>query len=302
MDSRILKEKIVKIGLLACAVSSIAIVLIILSEILANGIPQLIDWMTNGFGMKWVPHIGDEGVYGIIPYMYWTLYIGIAAMLIATAIGLPCAIYLSEFASSKIRNLIKPSLEMLSGFPSIILGLIGATIVLVTLQRYITWAPKVQAIAAFIVLGIMAIPTISTVSEDAIKVVPNELREAAYGLGATKWQTTRKVLLPYAKSGILASIILALGAAIGEVMAIYFILGVKQPGPDITLSPFTDPSVLTSLLLTAAESDFGLDGEFGHAVFGIAFVLFVICAILNIVTRIIVSGSKSGEKTVTARR
>ncbi|MCW4025005.1 MAG: phosphate ABC transporter permease subunit PstC [Candidatus Bathyarchaeota archaeon] len=281
--------------LFACAASSILIVFSILGIILSIGYSQLIDWFANGFGMVWFPDYGNAGEYGIIPYIFSTVYVGVGAIAFAAIIGIPCAIYLSEFAGSKFRNLVKPSLEMLTGFPSIIIGYIGFALLVPLLTRY-SGQPFVSTLAGWILLGIMALPIITTVSEDAIRRVPNDLREASLGVGATKWQTTIKVLLPSAKPGILASVLLGLGEAIGEVMAISMIMPVVY-GPTITLNPFTKTCVLTPLILQITDNEIGTTGNnFWYAIGGVAFILFVMCALLNIAIRFLTKKGTAREQ------
>lgn len=289
-----LKEKLIKYGLLTAAVSSIVIVFAIIITIFYMGHSALFDWLAHGFGMKWFPAPNDspDGLYGILPFMWGSIYVGIGAIAIGSAVGIPCAIYLSEFADEKFRNFVKPCLEMLNGFPSIILGLIGYTLIVTLLIRY-TGQYTVGMLAGWIILAIMAIPTIVSVSEDSIKRVPHELREASLGIGATKWQTTLHVLLPSAKSGIVAAVLLALGEAIGEVMAISYVMGMPAVA-DISLSPFAKSGVLPSILLTATENNYGTDGPWWHSLFGAAIVLFVICALLNLAVRAVMR--KSGNK------
>jgi phosphate transport system permease protein len=299
VNNKVLKEKIIKYLLLAGAFTSIGLVFLIIAEMIAIGYPQVIDWFTNGFGMKWIALAEEAGEYGIVPFIFSTLYVGAGAIAIATAVGLPTAIYLAEFANSKLRNIIKPSLEMLTGFPSIVIGLIGATLVVGFLTRY-TGESAVGVAAGWIVLAIMAVPTIASVSEDAIRAVSPELKEASLGLGATQWQTTLKVLLPSAKSGIVAAIILALGGAIGEVMAVYYVMGLVMP-PPITLNPFVNSSVLTSLLIKVTDNEYGESGAWWRAIFAAAFMLFLICAILNLLVRRILSKSKQKNKTMAYR-
>jgi phosphate transport system permease protein len=294
LDTKVLKEKLIKNFLLVGAVSSIGIVFFIMAIIVYVGYPQIFDWLTHGFGMKWLTDYGDAGEYGITPFIFSTVYVGVGAIALATAIGIPCGIYLAEFANSKIRNIIKPSLEMLTGFPSVIIGLIGFTLVVGLLVRY-TGQTSVSVVAGWIVLAIMALPTIATITEDAVRRVPNELREASLGIGATKWQTTVRVLIPSAKQGIIASILLGLGEAIGEVMAVYYVMLLTLPGPPITLDPFVNSSVMTSLLLKVTSNEYGTDSRWWHAIFGVAFVLFVICAVLNIMVRKI-TANKNDEK------
>ena len=190
-----------KIILFLCAASSIVIVLFIFGYMLQQGGMTFVGWILNG--------IWNHSVAGApFPYIFNTVYCSLAGALIGFAIGLPCAIYLSEFSNFKLRNFVKPALEVLMGFPSVVMGLL---ILVLFMQNY-THKPSFRSgnmhFAAFIVLGIMALPIIVSVSEDSLRAVPQEQREASFGLGATRWQTATKVIIPGAFSGISVAFLL----------------------------------------------------------------------------------------------
>jgi phosphate ABC transporter permease protein PstC len=287
-----LKEKIIEKIFLTCAVSSIAIIFLIFIAVTYMGSPVISSWIQNGFGLEW-------GVdYGILRYVLSTLYVGAGATVAASLIGIPCAIFLSEFSDKKIRNLVKPSLEILTGFPSVVMGIIGLILIVGMLsQAFGMVEPAYGILAAWILLGIMSLPHVASISEDSMRAVPQDLREASLALGATQWQTTRKVVVPYAKSGILAAIILGMGNAIGETMAVMFIIGKStQPPLDLfaLLKP-TDviPSLIASTNIRGSEGDVNLSG-----VFAAGFVLFVIIFGFNMLIRRAMKGSlvKTGGK------
>ena len=286
MKTRNIRERLIEKILLFCAVSSIGIVLFMVFSVAVEGFPAVIGWLANGFGMTWMP---TEGQFGIVPYIFSTLYVGAGAMILSAAIGIPCAIYLAEFADPRLRNMIKPSLEMLTGLPSVVLGLFGFILIVTMIARYTGGGTGV--LAAWIILAIMSLPHIASISEDAIRAVPADLREASLALGATKWQTTAKVLLPVAKSGILAALLLALGNAVGETMAVIMVIGSRLT-PPISFDPIQSSNVMTSMIAGEyAEVTWG--GTHWQALFGVGFILFVMVGILNILTRRIVSGKSS---------
>jgi len=290
MNTKLLKESVIKAVFFAAALSSIIIVFYIIGEVAYVGWPQVSSWVTNGFGMKWQPSaIEGQGVYGIIPYMFSTTYAGVGAILIGALIGLPCAIYLAEFSNEKLRNIVKPALEMLTGFPSVVIGLVGFTLLCATLYKYLG-PPGTTMLAAWLVLGIMSLPTIASISEDALRAVPQDQREAALGLGATKWQTTTRVLLPGAKSGIAAALLLALGSAMGETMAVIMVVGAIQ-NPPITLNPYVNSGVFTGIINAGANPD-NPTLQYKQAIYAAGLILFVIVAMLNLVTRRVLSGTK----------
>ncbi len=235
------------------------------------------EWLENGFGMIW-RQTTDQ--FGIIHLIFSTVYVGIGSMVIAAAVGIPAAIYLAEFAESKIRNIIKPSMEMLVGVPSIALGFFGFLVIVEFLAR--TMNSGVSVLAAWIVLAIMSLPHIATLSEDAIRAVPDSYRQSALALGATRWQAMRHVVLPSAKSGILAALILALGNAIGETMAVYMVIGGRM-NPAITLDPTISSNVITRII-AVQYSDAEVGSQHWQALFALGIVLFIITMTLNIIT------------------
>lgn len=285
-----LKEKIIEKIFLILAISSIGIVFLIVVAVLYMGSPVLANWFLNGFGMEW----GID--FGIIRYIFSTLYVGIGATVTASIIGIPCAIYLAEFADIKLRNIIKPSLEILTGFPSVVMGIVGLILICGTIQQALDLSrPGYGVLAAWILLGIMSLPHVASISEDSMRAVPQDLRAASLALGATNWQTTLKVVIPYAKSGIIAAVLLGMGNAIGETMAVMFVIG-KFTQPPIDLFALTTPTdVIPSLIagrnIKGAEGAIDLTGPFAAA-----FVLIVIILIVNLGIRRVVKGKPKGEK------
>lgn len=288
MILRNVKENAIKILLLICATSSIGIVFFFVATMVYEGFPIIAQWFLYGFGMVW-DRSSDR--FGIIPYIFSTIYVGVGATLLAAALGIPTAIYLAEFANTRLRNLIKPSLEMLTGLPSVVVGLFGFVLIVTFATRYL--GSGLGVLSAWLVLAIMSLPHIASISEDSIRAVPHSYREAALALGATKWQTTLRVLLPSAKSGIAASVILALGAAVGETMAVFMVIGGRMT-PAITLDPRVTSNVLT-VIPALDYGDMGHSGPLWQAIFAVSFVLFVIVAALNLVTAKIVKGGKKAE-------
>ena len=275
-NAKMLKESLIKAALFLCAISSIGIVFFIVGYMVYLGYPEIIQWFGHGFA-------------GMTPLMYNTLYVGIGGTLLGAVIGIPCAIYLAEFADMRIRNMIKPTLEVLNGFPSVVLGMVGYSLVCFTIQRYTGGAAGsfYCILAAWIVLGIMSLPLVASVSEDSLRAVPQDQREASLGLGATKWHTTLRVLIPGGMSGILTALILALGNAIGETMAVLAVIGVFSP-PPITLNPLVPSNVITAMIANGYEEVSWGSQSFDY-LFAAGFILFMMTMLLNIATRTIVS-------------
>jgi len=286
MNSKVLKEKFIKTILFLCALSSIGIVFFIVVYMIDLGYPVIINWFAYGF---------ESGVFNIVPYMFDSLYLALGGTLLGVAIGLPCAIYLAEFADMRLRNMVKPTLEVLNGFPSVIIGVLGFTLLCTQLHRF-GLSGQLCLLVGWVVLGVMSLPLIASVSEDSIRAVPHDLREASLGLGATKWQTTTEVLLPTAVSGILTSILLAFGNAIGETMAILAVIGLATP-PPITLNPLSQWNSITALIAYGYQET--SVGSLRYlTLFAAGFILFVMTALTNLAIGAILARR---NKTTSAR-
>jgi phosphate transport system permease protein len=239
--------------------------------------------------MVWQPSVGT---YGAIPLIFLTFYAGIGCTIVAALIGIPCAIYLSEFADRKIRNIIKPSLEIMAGFPSVIIGLAGIYIVVTTIGLISGPGTGEGILAVWIVVGIMSLPTVASISEDAIRSVPQDLREASLGIGATKWQTVVKVVIPVAIPGILAAVILGMGNAVGETMAAWILIGgVNSPSLSTDLVHSTN---LIPPIIAAGATGEGIVSP--KALYALGFLLFAIIAAMNLVIRRILKRGPTGVR------
>jgi phosphate transport system permease protein len=275
-----------------CAASSIGIVLFIVSTLILEGYPAIMNWFLHGFGMNWIPPFPgsteQQQEFGIVPYIFSTLYVGAGSIVIATALGIPCAIYLAEFAMPQVRNVIKTSLEVLTGLPSVVIGLFGFVFIVGITHEY--FGAGISVLAAWIVLAIMSLPHIASISDDAMRAVPNSYKEASLAMGATRWQTTVHVVMPAAKSGILTSLILALGNAIGETMAVLMVIG-RVNTPPITLDPRVSSNVMTALIANNYGDMTPLYSPAGwQALVGVGFILFLMVGIMNIATKRILKG------------
>jgi phosphate transport system permease protein len=277
---RQIREAIIERGLFLAAASSIIIVMLITLFMFAEGIRALnLDFL---FGMEWHP-AGEK--FGILPIIVSTFIVGLGALGIAIAIGIPCAIFLSEYAHDPLKSIIKSSVEMLVGIPSIVLGFFGL-IVIVPLIRNNLGGLGESILAGWIILSVMTLPHIISISEDALRAVPNSFREGSIALGATTWQTTKDLIVPNAKSGILASIVLGIGTAIGETMAVLMVIG--NPNiPWIPQSVLEPVRVLTSTIVI--EISYAVWGSMHqYSLFAIGIVLFAVVGILNIISRLII--------------
>jgi phosphate transport system permease protein len=235
-------------------------------------------------GTKWQPQIQE---FGILPLVNSTLMTTTIAMLVAIPLGIGVAIYLSEYASSRVRNTLKPILEVLAGIPTIVYGYFALTF-MTPLLRIIFGREIVQiynTASAGLVMGILILPLISSMTEDALHAVPNALREAAYGLGATRLETAIKVVVPAAISGISAAVIVGISRAIGETMIVAVAAGA---GPNFTFNPFEGAETMTGHIVRISGGDISYDSIDYNSIFAIGLILFLITLVLNIISQQIV--------------
>lgn len=278
------REKIIEKVLMISAAVSVAAVALITIFIFSSGLPVLREYglMNFIFGTEWSP---TSGTYGILPLIAGTLGVTIGALIIGIPTGIGCAVFMAEMVGSKAAKVFKSAIELLAGIPSVVYGFFGLAIIVPAIRELLL--PPLQKInpeittsgfsvlAGAIILAVMILPTIVSLSENAIRAVPKEYREASLALGADKRETITKVLLPAAKSGIFSSIILAMGRAIGETMAVLLITGnvTKIPG-----GPLDPAATLTGTI--AMEMSYATP-EHQSALFAIGIILFVIIVILN---------------------
>ncbi len=230
---------------------------------------------------RWQPQLGN---FGVLPLLSATLMTSAIAMVVATPLGLGAAIYLSEYATPRARAMLKPVLELLAGVPTVVYGYFALTF-MTPLLRSLFGVEVVEiynTASAGIVVGIMIIPTIASISEDAIRAVPLALREASYGLGATRFETVMRVIVPAALSGIIASFILGISRAIGETMIVSLAAGA---GPNFTLNPFAGAETMTGHIVRISSGDISYNSIDYNSLFAIGLVLFVMTLVLNMISR-----------------
>lgn len=278
-------ELLIHAALLLCAVISIlttvGIVLVLVYEA-AQFFREvsIVEFLT---GTKWSPKIGHE--FGILPLLCGTMLVTVGAGIVALPIGLLCAIYLSEYATSAVREVVKPVLEVLAGIPSVVFGYLAV----VTISPMIRWlfpsAGVFNAASAIIVVGLMILPMVVSLSEDVLRGVPRSLREGAYALGATKLDVTLKVVVPAAISGIVASFLLALSRAIGETMAVTLAAGQT---PNMTLNPLEGIQTMTAYIVQVSQGDTPAGTIEYRTIFAVGLALFVTTMFLNVLAQWIV--------------
>ena len=233
---------------------------------------------------RWQPQILD---FGIWPLVSATLMTSAIAMVVALPLGLAVALYLSEYASERSRSVLKPTLEVLAGIPTVVYGYFALTFVTPLLRSL--WGRDVVEIyntaSAGVVIGILILPLVSSISEDALSAVPHALREAAYAMGATRWEVALQVVVPAALSGIAAAAILAMSRAVGETMIVAIAAGA---GPNFTFNPFKAAETMTGHIVRISGGDLAYDSVDYNSLFAIGLMLFLITFALNILGRRIV--------------
>jgi len=248
------------------------------------------------FGLKWSPQtairpdqVGSSGAFGAVPLFAGTMLISAIAMCIATPIGLFAAVFLAEYASPRARALIKPALEILAGIPTVVYGFFAALMVAPWLRGAGESAgfevSSESALAAGLVMGVMIIPLISSLSDDVITAVPGNLREGSLGLGATKSETIRQVIIPAALPGIMGGLLLAASRAIGETMIVVMAAGLSA---NLTANPFQAVTTVTVQIVTLLTGDQEFDSPKTLAAFALGLMLFATTLVLNVVALAIV--------------
>lgn len=229
-------------------------------------------------GTEWYPTSAPAPIFGLIPLLLGTLLVSFGAIALSLPFGLAVAVYLAEIAPMKIRNLLKPVIELLAGIPSVVYGFFGLVVIVPLIQQGLDLPVGETALAGSIVLAIMALPTIITVAEDAMRSTPRPMKEASLALGATSWQTIYKVVIPYSVSGITSAVVLGIGRAIGETMAVLMVTGNAAVIPTSFLEPVrTIPATIAAEL---GEAPAG--GAHYEALFLLGTVLFLITLVLSI--------------------
>nr|WP_106779890.1 phosphate ABC transporter permease subunit PstC [Lysinibacillus timonensis] len=236
------------------------------------------------FGTEWFPFAGNDPTFGVLPLILGTLKVTVIAILVAVPVGLAAAIYLSEYASDKARRIIKPILEVLAGVPTIVYGFFALSFVTPILQQLIPSLKIFNALSPGIVVGIMIIPMIASLSEDAMSSVPNSIREGALALGATKFEVAIKVVLPAALSGIISSIVLAISRALGETMIVSLAGGAT---PTFDLNVTGSIQTMTAYIVQVSSGDAGYGTTIYYSIYAVGFTLFIFTLIMNLLAHYI---------------
>ncbi|KEK19521.1 phosphate ABC transporter permease [Bacillus manliponensis] len=232
---------------------------------------------------EWLPFF-ETPKFGVLPLIYGTILVTVIAMLVAVPIGLGCAIFLSEYASNGVRKVLKPLLELLAGIPTIVYGFFALTVVTPLLQKIIPNLQFFNAVSPGIVMGIMIVPTIASLSEDAMRAVPNRLREASYAIGATRFETMRKIVLPTALTGIASAIVLGASRAIGETMIVVIAGGAT---PNLSAHPTESIQTLTAYIVQVSLGDAPYGTTTYYSMYAVGATLFIFTLVMNIIAQYI---------------
>ena len=274
------REKSVEIVLFLCAASSVAITLAIVGVLVyeSYGFFQQVSLATFLTDTMWTP-LFSEPRYGILPLLNGTLLSTLVALCVAGPLGLTAAVYLSEFADPRVREVVKPMLELLSGVPTVVYGFFALLFVTPLLQTFIPGLPGFNVLSAGIVMGIMIIPYIASLSEDAMRAVPQGLRDGSLALGATRLETAFRVVLPSAISGVAAAFVLGISRAVGETMVVAIAAGQQ---PNLTLDPREPAATITAYIVQVALGDLP-HGSIGYqTIFAAGLTLLLITLIFNV--------------------
>ncbi|MCD6118470.1 phosphate ABC transporter permease subunit PstC [bacterium] len=251
-------ERVIQWGLLISATVTIIAVLLIFVFLGKEGLPALLKVpLSNLLGDRWIPVSFENPRYGVLPLIAGSILVTFLATVIAVPFGVGGATYLSEFAGRAEREILKPFIEVLAGIPSVVLGFFGLVVIGPALKSLFGLTSSLTALTGAILLAFMALPTILSIAEDALRAVPRSFKEASLALGATSWQTTWKVTLPAASPGVIAAVLLGIGRVIGETMAVMMVTGNAAV---LTASPFDSVRTITATIAAEmGEVPFGSD-------------------------------------------
>ena len=279
LKRQMLKEKAIESLLMLCGAASIITTLGILYVLIKDSIGffsevSLWDFLTD---TQWTPLFENQH-FGILPLLTGTFLITFIAMLIALPLGMTIAIYLSEYADKRVKKIVKPFLEILASIPTVVYGYFALVFVTPALQSFIPGLAGFNSLSPGIVMGIMILPMVASLSEDALNAVPDSLREGAYALGASQMQTAFRVVLPAASSGVSVSVILAISRAIGETMIVAIAAGQQ---PRLTLNPLVPIETITAYIVQVSKGDVPQDSLGYKTIFAAGLTLFVLTFLLN---------------------
>jgi len=291
------REKPITLLIRISGYSSILFVTLILLFLVREGLPTIGETPASSlFGSRWYP---IENLYGIWPLLGGSLIVTIGAMLIALPFGIGTAVFISEVAPAWVNNILKPLIEVLAGLPSVVLGFIGIQLLAPWLRRLLDLPTGLTALAGSVLLALIAIPTIVSIAEDALNTVPASYRHAALALGATRWQTVWGVTLPAARSGVLTALMLGVGRAIGETMAVMMVTG-NAPVLPRGLNALFLPARTMTATIASEMGEVANGSQHYHVLFFIGIVLFLLSLGVNVLaSSVSLRGRKRSERVLS---
>jgi phosphate transport system permease protein len=284
---RRLRERAIRSVLFACGAVSIlttaGIVIVLVYE--SIGFFQQVSAWEFLTGTRWTPLFQPQR-FGVLPLLAGSFLVAVGSSIIALPVGLASAVYLAEYAPDRARRMLKPALEILAGIPTVVYGYFALTFITPIIREFFPRTGVFNAASASIVVGVMIIPMVASLSEDAIRSVPRSLRAASLGLGATKFETVTRVVIPAALSGVLASFILAVSRAIGETMAVTLAAGAT---PKLTLNPLESIQTMTAYIVQVSLGDTPVGSIEYKTIFAVGLLLFLITLAMNILSRFVIA-------------
>ena len=275
--------------------SSILFILLIFIFLVSEGLPALGEVSFQElFSSRWYP---IEGFFGILPLIGGSLIVTIASIVIALPLGVCTAVFIAEIAPPAVKELLKPLVEILAGIPSVVLGFIGILVLSPFLRRFLNLPTGLTALSGAILLALISIPTIVSIAEDALYAVPNPYREAAYALGASRWETIWGITLPAARSGVMTAVMLGIGRSLGETMAVMMVTG-NAPVIPKSITAFFSPVRTMTATIASEMGEVATGSIHYHVLFFIGIVLFILSLIVNVSASASSARGKSGKEQV----
>jgi phosphate transport system permease protein len=282
--SRDWSERPIEVLIRICGLSAIVFVVLIFAFLLREGVPAFFEISPTAlFGRLWYPTFN---LFGMLPLILGSLLVTIGAVVISLPLGVATAVFIRELAPGWARDVLKPLIEVLAGIPSVVLGFLGMIVVAPLVRQYLGAPTGLTAFSGSLMLAYMALPTIISIAEDAIDSVPKEARDASFALGATHWQTIWHVVLPNAQSGIIIAIMLGIGRAIGETMAVMMITGNAARLP-LSMDAFFRPVRTMTATIAAEMGEVAQGSTHYHVLFTVGIVLFLITFLVNAVASMV---------------
>ncbi len=276
-------ERIIEFIIRLFAALSILVTVAIVVTLIMESVPffrevSIVEFLTT---TVWSPN-SQPGQFGVIPLLIGTFMIVIISAIFALPMGLGAAVYMSEYATPKIRSWVKPILELLAGIPSVVYGFFALKFITPVVQMIFPQASVFNALSAAIAVGIMITPTVASLSEDALKAVPTSIREASYGLGTTRFETIKNIIIPAGFSGIMASFILAISRAIGETMIVAIAAGAT---PVLTFSPLNSIQTMTGYIVNKVGGEVVVGSLEYQTIYAVALLLFILTLFFNYIAK-----------------